>query len=59
MTGAASVTTSVDDVIDLDTPFGQQLLDIAVGQAVAQIPTDRDHDHLRRKPEPSERRPRS
>jgi hypothetical protein len=42
-------------VIDLNTPFGQQLLDVPVGQAVAQIPPDRDYDHLRRKPEPNER----
>src|SRR5205823_1596402 len=32
-----------------------QLFDISVGQAVAQVPPDRDHDHLRRKPEPNER----
>jgi hypothetical protein len=43
-------------VIDLNTPLGQQFLDIAVGQAVAQVPPDRDHDHRRREPEPGERR---
>jgi hypothetical protein len=43
-------------MVDLDAAFGQQLLQIAVGQAVAQIPADRDRDHLRREPEPGERR---
>jgi hypothetical protein len=44
-------------VVDLDAPLGQQLLDVAIGQAVAQVPADRDRDHLRREPEPSKRRP--
>ena len=44
-------------VVDLDAALGQQLLDIAVGQAVAEVPADRDRDHLPREPEPSERRP--
>ena len=26
------------DVVDLDAPFGEQLLDVAVGQAEAQVP---------------------
>jgi hypothetical protein len=34
------------EVIDLDAPLDQQLLDVAVGQIEAQIPADRDHDHL-------------
>jgi hypothetical protein len=46
------------DVVDLDAAFDQQFLDIPVGQAVAQVPADRDHDHLGREPEPGERRPR-
>jgi hypothetical protein len=33
-------------VIHLDTPLGEQLLDVAVGQAEAQVPADRQHDHL-------------
>ena len=36
-------------VIDLDAALGQQLLDIAVGQAVAQIPAHRDRDDPRGK----------
>jgi hypothetical protein len=46
------------DVVDLDSAFDQQLLHVAVGQAVTQVPADRDHDHLSREPEPGERRPR-
>ena len=36
------------DVVDLDAPLGQQLLDIAVRQAISEIPADRQHDHLGR-----------
>jgi hypothetical protein len=43
------------DVVDVDAAVGQQLLDVARGQAVAEIPADRDRDHLRREPEPGER----
>jgi hypothetical protein len=46
------------DVIDLDAAFGEQLLDVAVGQAVAQVPPHCYHDHLGREPEPGERRTR-
>jgi len=35
-------------VVDLDATFGQQFLDIAVGQAVTQVPAHRDRDHLPR-----------
>jgi len=42
------------DVINGDTTFGQQLLDVAIGQPVPQIPPNRNHDHVRRKPEPPE-----
>ena len=45
------------DVVDDDAPLGQQLLDVSVGQPVAQVPADRDRDHLGREPEPGERRP--
>jgi hypothetical protein len=34
------------DVVDLDTPLGEQLLDISVGQAEAQIPADGEHDDV-------------
>jgi hypothetical protein len=40
-------------VADLDTPLGAQLLDVAVGQAEAQVPADRQHDHIRRKRNPA------
>jgi hypothetical protein len=33
-------------VVDLDTALSEQLLDIAVGQAEAQVPADRDDDDL-------------
>ena len=33
-------------VVDLDAALGEQLLDVAVGQRVAQIPAHRDLDHL-------------
>ena len=44
-------------MVDLDAALDQQLLDVAVGQVVPQVPAHRDHDHLRREPEPGERRP--
>jgi hypothetical protein len=34
------------DVINLDAALAEQLFDIAVGQAVAQVPAHRDRDHL-------------
>jgi hypothetical protein len=40
------------DVVNGDAALGQQFLDVPVGQAVAQVPADRDRDHLPRKPEP-------
>jgi hypothetical protein len=45
-------------VINLDTAFSQQLLHVPIGQAVAQVPPHRHHDHLRRETEPREARPR-
>jgi hypothetical protein len=42
------------DVVDLDTALDQELLDVAVGQAVAQVPADRDHDDIGREPKPGE-----
>jgi hypothetical protein len=46
-------------VIHGDTALGQQLLDIPVGQAIPQVPPDRDRDHLPREPETSEDRGRT
>jgi hypothetical protein len=43
------------DVVDVDAAFGEQFLDVAVGQSVAQVPAHRYHDYLGRKPESSER----
>jgi len=43
------------DVIDLDPTLGQQLLEVPVGQAVPQVPANRQQDHLWREPEPCER----
>jgi len=49
-------TPAVDrDVVDLDPTFGQQLLDVTIGQAVAQVPAHRHHDHIGRESEPGER----
>jgi hypothetical protein len=42
------------DVIYLDTPLGQQFLDVTVREPVAQGPADRDCDHLGRKPKARE-----
>jgi len=35
-------------MVDGDAALGQQFLDVAVGEAVAQAPADRDRDHLPR-----------
>jgi len=43
-------------VINRDATLGQQLLHIAVRETVTQVPAHRDHDHIRRKPEPSKAR---
>jgi hypothetical protein len=47
-------------VVDVDAPLGQQLLDVAIRKPVAQVPADRDRDHLGREPNrrtPNGRRP--
>jgi hypothetical protein len=44
------------DVIDIDAALGKELLEIAIRQPEAQIPANRQHDHLGREPEASERR---
>jgi len=42
------------DVIHFYPAFGQELLDIPVRQAEAQIPAHRQHDHIRREAVASE-----
>jgi hypothetical protein len=42
------------DVIDLHAALGEQFFDIAVRQAVPQVPAHRQQDHVRREPESSE-----
>src|SRR4029450_5548523 len=46
------------DVVDLDAAFGEQFFDVAVGQAVAQVPADRHQDRLGWEADPGERRAR-
>jgi hypothetical protein len=46
------------DVIDSDAVLSQQLLHIAVGQAVAQVPANANSDYLTREPIASRRRQR-
>ena len=47
------------DVVDLDATLGEEFLDVAIGQPVAQVPAHREHDHLGREPEAFERRARN
>jgi hypothetical protein len=42
------------DMVDLDTPLGEQLLDVAIGQSKAQVPANRQHDHIGREAEAGE-----
>jgi hypothetical protein len=42
-------------VVDLDAAFDQQFFNVSVGEVAAQVPADRDDDHLRREPVPGER----
>jgi hypothetical protein len=35
-----------DDAVDLHTSLGEQLFDIAVGRAEAQVPAHRQHDDV-------------
>jgi hypothetical protein len=44
-------------VVDLDAAVAEQLFDVAVGEAKAQLPADRQHDHIRREPETGDGRP--
>ena len=43
------------DVIHVDAALGEDLLKVPVGQAVPQVPADRQQDHIRREAEPGER----
>ena len=42
------------DVVDLYAPLSQELLDVAVGQAEAQVPADRQPDDIGREAEARE-----
>jgi hypothetical protein len=44
-------------MINGDAAFSPQLLNVPVGQSVAQVPADSQHDHVGRKPEPGETGP--
>jgi hypothetical protein len=45
--GRESSHPAVDgDVVGLDPALGEQLLDVAVGQPEAQVPTDGQHDDI-------------
>jgi hypothetical protein len=44
------------DVINVDAAFGEELSDISVRQAVAEVPPDGQQDHVRREPESGKRR---
>ena len=58
--GSEPLDPSVDgDMINSDAAFGQQFLDVPVGQSVPQVPADRDRDHLPREPEACEDRGRA
>jgi hypothetical protein len=43
-------------MVDLDPAVGEQLLDVAIGQPKAQVPANRQHDHVRWKAEAGEGR---
>jgi hypothetical protein len=45
-------------VVDLDAPLDQQFLEVAVRQPEAQLPADRQHDHLGREAKAGEGRMR-
>ena len=46
------------DVINGDASFGQQFFHVSVGEPVAEVPANRNHDHIRRKAKPGEAGPR-
>jgi hypothetical protein len=41
-------------VVNDDAPLGQQLFDISIGEFVAQVPANREHDHIWWEPKPRE-----
>lgn len=43
------------DVMNRDATFGEEFLDIAMGESVAEMPAHSQQDHLRREPKPRER----
>jgi hypothetical protein len=47
------------DMVDLDPALGEELFDVAVRQAEAQVPADREHDHLGWEAEAGKGGPRS
>ena len=52
--GCEPLSPPVDsDVVDFHASLGHQLLDIAIGQAVADVPPHRRREHLARDPEPA------
>jgi hypothetical protein len=58
--GREPLHPSIDgDVVDLDPALGEQFLDIAIGQAEAQVPADRQHNHIGWEPEAGEGGPYS
>ena len=42
-------------MINFEATLGHELFDVAVGQAVPEVPTDSEHDDLRREPIANER----
>ncbi len=50
--------TEQRDVVDLNAAFEEELFDVAIGQAIPQVPLHRNHDHVGREPEPGKRRRR-
>ena len=45
-------------VVDFDAAFGEQLLDVTVGQPEPEVPADSQRDDFRREAEPGELRTR-
>jgi hypothetical protein len=43
-------------VIDVDATLREELFEVAIPQTEPQIPANREDNHLRREPEPGERR---
>lgn len=44
-------------MVDLNVTLGEQFLEVSIGQSVTQVPANCQQYHLRRAPEPGERRP--